>query len=168
MRVISLLTLLVMLAACAGVGNEASSSDEEFGHRYDGTAPDGRETVLITPADTLEEYLTLPVALDSVLVRPSRAEASQDEAVAVDVLIKGALPDACSELNQATQTRQGRYVDVTLTVRRPRGAICAEVVRPFRFYLELDGTFAPGAYVLKINDAAHPFRIRTLDASGQQ
>lgn len=160
MRLLLPLVLIVGLAACAGSGDGSVSPDEQFGHRYEGIAPDGRETVLIEPADSSEAYIELPVFLDSVHVRPARHEALPGEAVPVEVLIKGALPDACSELNEATQERMERFIDVTLTVRRPRGAICAEVVRPFRFYLPLDGTFTPGSYSLRINGAAHPFRIR--------
>lgn len=160
MRLLLPLVLIVGLSACAGSGDGSVSPDEQFGHRYEGIAPDGRETVLIEPADSSEAYIELPVFLDSIHVRPARHEALPGEAVPVEVLIKGALPDACSELNEATQERMERFIDVTLTVRRPRGAICAEVVRPFRFYLPLDGTFTPGSYSLRINGAAHPFRIR--------
>lgn len=160
MRLLSLLVLSVSLAACAGTGDGSVSPDEQFGHRYEGVAPDGRETVLIQPADSSAEYIELPVLLDSVHVRPARREALPGEAVPVEVLVKGALPDACSELNAAAQERLEHFINVTLTVRRPRGAVCAEVVRPFRFYLPLDGTFTPGAFVLRINGAAHPFRIR--------
>ena len=78
----------------------------------------------------------------------------------VEVLIKGALPDACAALDEAEQARVVNLIDVTLTMRRPRGALCAQVVRPFRFYLPLDGTFPPGSYTLKVNGAAYPFRIR--------
>ena len=160
MRLLLPLVLMVGLAACAGSGDDSVSPDEQFGHRYEGIAPDGRETVLIEPADSSAVYIELPVFLDSVHVRSAHREALPGEAVPVEVLIKGALPDACSELNEATQERMEHFVEVTLTVRRPRGAICTEVVRPFRFYLPLDGTFAPGSYSLRINGAAHPFRIR--------
>ncbi len=160
MRLLILIGPLVSLAACAGSGGKTVSPDEQFGHRYEGIAPDGRETVLIEPGDSAESYIELPVVFDSVHVRPARREALAGEAVPVEVLIKGALPDACSELNQPTQQRIEHLVDVALSVRRPRGGICAEVVRPFRFYLPLDGTFTAGAYSLRINGVVYPFRIR--------
>ena len=37
-----------------------------------------------------------------------------------------------------------------------------QVLRPFRFYLPLEGVFEPGSYTLKVNGAATPFRIREL------
>jgi hypothetical protein len=148
------------LAGCSRTRDAAVPADDQYGHRYEGVAPDGRETVLLAPSDTAEAYLVTPAVLDSVAVRPARREVLPSEAVPVEVLIKGALPDACSVLDDATQTRAANLIDVTLTMRRPRGAVCAQVVRPFRFYLPLDGLFPPGAYTLKVNGAAYPFRIR--------
>ena len=161
-RPLLVLAAVVAAAALAGCSRsrEAARPDDQYGHRYEGVAPDGRETVLLTPADTAEAYLVMPAVLDSVAVRPAQREALPGEAVPVEVLIKGALPDACSVLDEAVQTRAMNLIDVTLTMRRPRGTVCAQVVRPFRFYLPLDGTFAPGSYTLKVNGAAYPFRIR--------
>src|SRR5690606_15047056 len=161
-RPLFVLAAVVAAAALAGCSRsrEAARPDDQYGHRYEGVAPDGRETVLLTPADTAEAYLVMPAVLDSVAVRPAQREALPGEAVPVEVLIKGALPDACSVLDEAVQTRAMNLIDVTLTMRRPRGTVCAQVVRPFRFYLPLDGTFAPGSYTLKVNGAAYPFRIR--------
>lgn len=150
---------LIALSACTG-SESASTPDDEFGHRYEGLAPDGRETVLAHPVDTTEAYITVPAVIDSVSVRPALREVRPGQEVQVEVLIKGAMPDGCSELNEAVQTQIGHMIDVELTVRRPRGAMCIEVIRPFRFYLPLEGTYAPGAYSLKINGASHPFRIR--------
>ena len=84
------------------------------------------------------------------------------EAVPVEVLVKGALPDACSALNAVTQEQTGHFVTMTLTMRQPRGAVCAQVVRPFRFYVRLDGLFAPGSYTLRLNGRVTPFQV--LDA----
>ncbi len=160
MRHAPLLTLVaaaLALAACAG-GTRAP--DDRFGHRYGGVAPDGRETVLVEPADSLASFVTLPAVIDSVVVRPEQAEAAPGEGVAVEVLVKGTLPDACATLNAPTQERTGHLVRLTLTMRQPSGALCAQVVRPFRFYVALEGTYAPGSYTLFVNDAAHPFRLR--------
>lgn len=157
----------LFVAACASSGETAASPDDQYGHRYEGVAPDGRETVLLTPPDSSETYLTTPAVLDSVAVRPARRAALPSEAVPVEVLLKGALPDACSELNAATQARAAHLINVTLTMRRPSGAVCAQVVRPFRFYLPLEGDFPPGAYTLTVNGAAYPFRIRAGEVQGE-
>ena len=47
-------------------------------------------------------------------------------------------------------------------MRQPIDEVCAQVVRPFRFYLILEGGFVPGSYTLTLNGAAHPFRIREV------
>ena len=140
--------LALALAACGGAGEAADPND-------------GRETVLLTPPADSVRYLVYPAILDGVFVRPGRAAAAPGAEVPVEILVKGTLPDACSELADATQTRRGHLVDMELTMRTPRGAVCAQIQRPFRFYLLLDGAFAPGHYTLTLNGAAHPFRIRT-------
>ena len=86
MRLLLPLVLMVGLAACAGSGDDSVSPDEQFGHRYEGIAPDGRETVLIEPADSSEVYIELPVFLDSVHVRSAHREALPGEAVPVPSL----------------------------------------------------------------------------------
>ena len=155
----SLLTLAaaaLALAACAG-GTRAP--DDRYGHRYGGVAPDGRETVLVEPADSTASFVTLPAVIDSVVVRPEHT-AAPGEGVAVEVLIKGTLPDACATLNAPEQERTGHLVRLTLTMRQPSGALCAQVVRPFRFYLPLAGAFEAGHYTLRVNGTAYPFRLR--------
>jgi hypothetical protein len=140
------------------------SPDDQFGHRYGGVAPDGRETVLLEPGDSAISYVTLPAILDSVAVRPQVAAAPAGTAVPVEVLVKGTLPDGCTTLDVATQSRVGHLITASLTMRQPHGALCAQVVRPFRFYLPLEGTFEPGHYTFTLNGVAHPFRIREEQA----
>ncbi|MEM1057243.1 MAG: hypothetical protein AAGI52_17125 [Bacteroidota bacterium] len=152
---------MLLASACGGSG-EASrpSGDDTFGHRYGALAPDGRETVFLSPPDSVRRVLVYPAVLDSTSVRLERAATTEDEPIRVEVLLKGILPDACSKLENAQQMRRGRFIDVELTIRQPRGRACAQVVRPFRFYLPLDGTFGPGAYTLKVNGTPLPFRVR--------
>jgi hypothetical protein len=79
----------------------------------------------------------------------------------VEVLVKGALPDACSALDAVTQRQTGHFVTLALTMRQPRGAVCAQVVRPYRFYVRLDSLFEAGSYTLTLNGRTVPFQIRT-------
>ena len=142
------------MPGCSGTRPEA-----RFGQRM-GDADDGRETVLLAaPADSAG-FLVFPAVIDSVAVRAERAVLVPGETTAVEVLVKGALPDACAEMARATQSRLGNYVTVTLDMRTPRDQVCAAVVRPYRFYLPLDGLYDAGSYVLTLNGAPHPFQIR--------
>lgn len=148
MRGALVLALGLALAACGAAGPAAEEDD-------------GRETVLLTPPADSVRYLVYPAILDGVFIRPDRAAAPPGTEVGVEVLVKGTLPDVCSELADATQARRGHLIDMELTMRTPRGAVCAEIIRPFRFYLLLDGGYAPGHYTLTLNGTAHPFRIRS-------
>ncbi|MEM6327572.1 MAG: hypothetical protein AAF791_10680 [Bacteroidota bacterium] len=163
-RLLLFLLATLALVGCSG-GGEATSpdGDETFGHRYGSLAPDGRETVFLSPPDSVRRVLVYPAVLDSVSVRLERPATLRTKPVRVEVLLKGVLPDACSRLQNAEQIRRGHLINVDLTIRQPRGRACAQVVRPFRFYLPLDGTFEPGSYTLKVNGAALPFRIRELE-----
>ena len=166
MRRAALLSLLVAAAAsiAACTGGTRATADGRFGHRADGWGPDGRETLLLgAPADSAG-YFVYPAVVDSVAVRPAQQAVAAGEAVPVEVLVKGALPDACSELNAVTQQQTGHFVTLALTMRQPRGDVCAQVVRPYRFYVRLDSLFAAGSYTLTLNGRVTPFQIRETPA----
>ena len=137
--------------------------DSEFGHREDGVSVDGRQTIMISPPDESKEYRFFDATYESVAIRPYRITAeNQSEGVAVEVLIKGSFPDSCSELHDVVQQRAGNLILVTLTMRRPEGAVCASVLRPYRYYLDLEGLFVPGPYSLKLNDKSNSFTVRGI------
>ena len=51
-------------------------------------------------------------------------------------------------------------------MRQPRETVCAAVVRPFRYYLVLDGAYPAGSYTLTLNGSVTPFQVlpvRTLE-----
>lgn len=157
MRAALLTALALGLAACGGTSEAAGGPDRDrFGYRV-GSDPN-RETVLIRPVTDSTRYLVYPAVIDSVAVRPAGRPAPGD-GVAVEVLIQGALPDACAELADATQERQSHFVTVGLLMRQPRETVCAAVVRPFRFYLMLDGWYEAGSYTLRLNGSAVPFQV---------
>ena len=157
MRYLATIALAALLASCTTVQQEEVDPDKQFGHRVEENR-DGRVTTVIGPEDGSQVYRYTDAHVDEVHVRPAP---ERGEPVAVEILVKGAFPDSCTELHNAGQSRGGNIVDVTLTTRRPQGAMCAAVIRPFRFYLMLDGEYAPGPYTVKVNGQAHPFEIRT-------
>ena len=158
MRALSLAVLAALIAACAGpsAGGNDNRDRDRFGYRV-GSDPD-RETVLLRPVTDSTRYLLYPAVVDSIGVRPAGRPAAGD-AVAVEVLIQGALPDACAELTGVQQQREGQYVTVQLLMRQPRETVCAAVVRPFRFYLMLDEPYEVGSYVLTLNGTVKPFQV---------
>lgn len=160
-QILGVLLLSGIMLGCSGARTTERPPDDRYGHRYEGKAADGRETIVITPAAEASSYIYFPAVFDTVHIRPAPVPIPPTAGIPVEVLIKGAFPDACSELNSVTQSRAGNLVDVDLEMRRPRGMLCASVVRPYRFYLTLDGLYPPGHYSLQINDRFHPMVIRS-------
>ncbi|WP_412069995.1 hypothetical protein [Rubrivirga sp. IMCC43871] len=157
MRALWLPAFALALAACGGSGAATDGPDRDrYGYRV-GSDPD-RETVLIRPVSDSTRYLIYPAVVQTVDVRPAGRPAPGD-AVAVEVLVEGALPDACAELTDLRQSRQSQFIDVALEMRQPRETVCAAVTRPFRFYVVLDGGFEAGSYTLRLNGAPHPFQV---------
>ena len=149
------LVLALGVAGCAGSGG-ADEPDRQFGQRPDN---DDSETLLITPPDSTGEFFYYPAYASEVIIRSGPAA---DGLRPVELLIKGALPDACTELHDIRETQKTHLIELTFETRRPKGAVCAQVVRPFRFYYILGEPLAPGDYTLKLNDAVHPFTVQPL------
>ncbi len=104
------------------------------------------------PAD--EEHATGPVYVEEIEVRVGEGRPAP-----VEVVVRGALPDACSELVEpATITVEGTQVTVRLASQRPRDLMCAQVLRPFETTLDL-GVFEPGTYTLVVNDLETTFVV---------
>ena len=163
-------TLAVWAGACSGSEAVQEAPDERFGHRFEGASPDQRETTAITPPDTSRAYFYYPAVYDTIHIRPGPLNpdvAATAQRVPVEVLVKGAFPDTCSELDEVEQERMGHLIDVTLRMRKPRGSVCAAVDRPYRFYLTLQGTYKPGAYTLTLNGTPRPFSINNPGESAQ-
>jgi hypothetical protein len=161
------LVLLSLLGACAGPASRVRAPDDQFGHRYDGYQG-RRQTVAITPMDTTVSYFFYPVYVDSLHIRPAPFDSSAgaDPRVLVEVLVKVALPDGCSELHAVEQQRVGHFIYLDVQMRRPRGASCVRVERPFRYYMTLDGRYGPGDYIIRIRDLVFPFVVRSPESTG--
>lgn len=154
---------LLYAAGCASTSPDVVQvpPDERFGHRYEDEAPDGRNTITIQPPDTASRYFFYPAVFDTLHVRPAAwtPERIAEGAVPVEVLVKGAFPDGCTELHALSQERIGHLVNVDLVTRRAQGAVCIAVRRPFRFYTMLEGAYEPGPYTLKLNDTPYAFTV---------
>jgi hypothetical protein len=155
-RSIPTILVVVLLAACSTTST-VTVDDEgtDFGHRIEGET-DGRRTVVVTPPDDANEYDVSSAVFETVEIRVGRREL---EGTPIELLIKGSLPDACTELHGVNQTRNAGEVIVQLQSRRPRGALCASVIRPYRFYLALDELFSAGRYTLDLNGRSQPFSV---------
>ncbi|NNF03091.1 MAG: hypothetical protein HKN17_01385 [Rhodothermales bacterium] len=157
-------SIAASLSGCLGTSREVVDPEARFGHRVEDGEDASRQTIAITPPDTTRTYRFFAATYDEVNIRPAPLEPeSASTGTAVELLIKGAFPDACSELHDVQQQRSGNLIDITLTMRRQRGAVCASVLRPYRFYLTLEGRYAPGSYRIELNDGVHTFQVRARD-----
>lgn len=153
----------LVLTGCSG-SREASPKppDQRYGHRYEARGPEGHPTLTVTPPDSGRSYFYYEAPVSEVIARAASFEGGQ-EAVPAELLIKGALPNECLALHEATQDRDGHFLTVHLTMRWPQKALCESLERPFRFYLPLEGRYPPGDYTLKLNGYVYPFSIRPDD-----
>lgn len=159
-----LLTLLILSVAggCMGSRQAERAPDDRFGHRFEDSTG-GRDTIALAAADSSQDYFYYPAVYDTLHIRPAPFDPerpAESQQVPVEVLVKGSFPDACSDLHRVVQERIGHFIEARLDMRRPQGAVCASVVRPYRFYLMLEGTYGPGDYILKLNGRAHAFVVR--------
>lgn len=150
-----LLVGIFALAGCAAISSQPPPEEGDFGHRIEGET-EGRQTIVITPVSNADDYDVSSAPFESIDVRIGDQDT---DGAAVELLIKGSLPDACSELHGVNQTQTGDEIVVQLQSRRPTGALCATVLRPYRFYLGLEGTFAPGRYTLDLNGRRQQFSV---------
>ena len=158
--------LSVILAACLGSKEVDRPLDERFGHRFEEQGPEGRRTLAILPADSAASYFYYPAVIDTVHVRPAPlgSNLTAQQSVPVEILVKGSMPDGCTQMHDVVQERFGHIIHVSVQMRRPQGSVCTRVVRPYRFYLRLEGTYGEGSYTLKLNNRVFPFAVRTPQA----
>ncbi|MDE2645440.1 MAG: hypothetical protein OXI05_06345 [Bacteroidota bacterium] len=155
--------LLGYVTACSGSNTATSTEpDMRFGHRYEGVAPDGYRTVTISVPEQERKFTYFPATFDRVFVRPELLQLEQDT-VAVEILVKGSLPDACMELHTFDQERMGNIITATLQMSRGQSHVCATARHPYRLYLMLEVGFVQGHYTLKLNDSTIPFTVRKLE-----
>ncbi len=165
MRTGFVLFLLGYVVACSGSNTGMSIEPEmRFGHRYEGLPPDEYSTVMITVPEQGRTFTYFPATFERVIVRPDLLHLEQDT-VAVEILVKGSLPDSCMELHAFDQKRVGNIITATLQMRRPQSQICAAVRHSYRLYLMLDGGFIRGHYILKLNDSTIPFVVHQTERS---
>lgn len=101
--------------------------------------------------DALERGL---VSIDTLEVRVGEKTRRH-----VVIEVQGTLPDACAELaEQPSVSVADRRVSVVLEWERPRGLMCAQVLRPFTTTVDL-GELEPGSYMLVVNDLETTFEV---------
>jgi hypothetical protein len=76
----------------------------------------------------------------------------------IQVYIKGGLADSCTTFQGIKTERSVNIFKITVTVQRPRDAVCAEVYSYFEKYENLGSDFMPGeTYTVHVNDMTTSF-----------
>lgn len=158
--VVLIVALALALAACRS-GEAVVDADAVFGHRFEHHDPDERSVLVPVEPPPGEEYFIYPAELSDIRIRQGSFE---PDGRPVELVLLGAFPDACTELYEVEEEAIGRMIEVTLTMWRPKGALCARVVRPYRFYYQIGDRLEPGAYTLRVNEAVKPFVVLPAEA----
>jgi hypothetical protein len=95
-----------------------------------------------------------PIQIDSVDV-----ELLESFPVRATARVTGVVGDGCSELLPIEQSRDGNELDISIRRRRPLDAVCPQIAHLFASRIPLEGTFAPGDYTLRVNDASVSFHV---------
>jgi inhibitor of cysteine peptidase len=72
--------------------------------------------------------------------------------------VKGKGPEGCTVVDLVQQARRGNTVEVTITTARA-GEFCTQVVIDIEHAVRLEGGFAPGEYLLRVNGVERRFRV---------
>jgi len=69
------------------------------------------------------------------------------------VFIKGGLPDACTTLHKTNIGRHDNTIDITVSIKRLKGKICAQIYSYFEENVALGSDFASGEiYTVNVNE----------------
>jgi hypothetical protein len=141
------IVLLVLLAACAPpvTDTELPATDTPGPQPSDARPEPKQDEVVrgLAPVDEIEILM-----LESFPVQ-------------VNVIVRGYLPDACTELDEITQAHAGDLFNLTLTTVRPKDLACAEVISPYQevIALEVVGLDA-GVYSVDANGVSDTFELQ--------
>lgn len=156
------LVALFSLSSCSSVsqGQQEKTMVQTATDIASEPADDGRETVFIkSPDGSLAKFSTEPATIESisVFVREGQ-ETVTDDQKRVDVLVKGIFPDGCSELHELVSEVEDGVISYELVTRRPKGQMCTQAIRPFKFQFPIDSV-EPGSYTITVNDRNLAFKV---------
>jgi hypothetical protein len=83
-----------------------------------------------------------------------RVSIAESFPVQVFIHIRGGLADACTTLNEVKTKRNGSTINIEVTTKRPKDAICAQVYSTFEENVALGSDFTSGeTYTVNVNDS---------------
>jgi hypothetical protein len=100
---------------------------------------------------------------DDILIKPApihelRVTFAKSLPPQVIVYIQGGLADGCTTFHELKTERSGNTVNITVTVQRPKKAVCTEIYGFFERNENLGSDFVAGeTYTVNVNDKSTPF-----------
>jgi inhibitor of cysteine peptidase len=113
---------------------------------------------------TLEEGTPTaePVTIGQANVESVEVQMLETFPVQINLLVKGNLPDGCTELDQINVVFEeaSNTFDVDITTQRPADAMCTEALVPFEETIPLDVQGLPaGTYTVDVNGITEVFTL---------
>jgi hypothetical protein len=122
----------------------------------------GEETLVETPPAT---PVTGELQMGAALVDAVDVQMLESFPVQVNVLVRGYLQDACTEMGEIRQQFDGSVFTIELTTVRDPNLMCAQVLTPFEQTIPLEVAGLPsGAYTLIVNGVTAQFELAVDNA----
>ncbi len=79
----------------------------------------------------------------------------------VRAVVRGNLPDGCTEVSHSTQAVEGDQIRITLFTRRPADLMCTQALVPFEESIPVDTSgLADGRYTVEVNGVRAPLDLQ--------
>ena len=109
-----------------------------------------------TPVDTRE------MEIQPVLVEGLDVQVLESKPVQVNATVNGTLGDGCTSLNTIDQARTGNEFTITVTVKRPKDAMCTMIAKMFNKSIALDvAGLKAGTYIVSSGALSQTFTLAT-------
>ena len=103
---------------------------------------------------TAEEFIIADMPINDISVQILESFPLQ-----VHIVVNGFLRDGGTVLNEITQRREGNIIRIHITTKRPKDAICIQVIKEVTERIRIEGGFLPGRYKVVVNDVEKEFEI---------
>ncbi len=102
-----------------------------------------------------------PAAFYSVpsLIEEATVNIMESQPVQVSITVRGQHPDGCELPVIVEQTRSDNNITLSIYRELPGDIMCPMILQPYEDTIVLEGNFAPGSYVITVNDLVVEFAI---------
>jgi len=101
--------------------------------------PDAMDTPVVSPTEQAIEW----VESESLTVESVDVLIMESWPLQVNAVVKGYLPDGCTNIYQSSSHRYGQGFRINLVTRRPKDALCTEALELFEVIVPLDVSGLP-------------------------